>query len=247
MSNLNGKVAVITGGSSGIGLAAARRFVDEGAYVFITGRRQSELDRATAIIGRNVTAIAGDVAKLSDLDRLYATVVAEKKRIDILVANAGAVELLHLPDVTEAHFDHTFSVNARGTFFTVQKALPFLNDGASIVLVSSILHFKGFADYTVYGASKAAVRSFARSWSMELKDRGIRVNCVSPGVTDTPILVGLYKEGAEAAKDAMSQLAPLGRVGPPDELANAIFFLASDEGSYVNGIDLVVDGGLSQV
>ena len=209
MANLNGKVAVITGGSSGIGLATARRFVDEGAYVFITGRRQSELDRATATIGKNVTAIAGDVANLSDLDRLYTTVVAEKKRVDILVANAGAVELVHLPDVTEAHFDHTFSVNARGTFFTVQKALPLLNDGASIVLVSSIIHFKGFADYTVYGASKAAVRSFARSWSVELKGRGIRVNCVSPGVTDTPIIVGLYKKARKQRRMRCRKWHPL--------------------------------------
>ncbi len=249
MKKLDGKVAVITGGSSGIGLATAKRFVEEGAYVFITGRRQSELDKARVEIGRNVTTVRGDVSKLEDLDALYKTVAAEKKRLDIVVASAGFVEFGFLATATPDHFDKTFNINARGVFFTVQKALPLLNDGGSIILVSSGVHLKGFPQYTVYAATKAALRSFARSWAMELKDRQIRVNTLSPGATDTPIIDGQFKskEEADRARAKFSELTPLGRLGRPEELASAAYFLASDESSYVTGTDLVVDGGFTQV
>jgi NAD(P)-dependent dehydrogenase (short-subunit alcohol dehydrogenase family) len=249
MKKLDAKVAVITGGSSGIGLATAKRFVEEGAHVFIMGRRQSELDKAKVEIGRNVTTVKGDVSKLEDLDVLYKTVAAERKRLDIVVASAGFVEFGVLASATPDHFDKTFNINARGVFFTVQKALPLLNDGGSIILVSSCVHLKGIPEYTVYGATKAALRSFARSWAMELKDRQIRVNTLSPGATDTPIIDGQFKskEEADGAKTKFSELTPLGRLGRPEELASAAYFLASDESSYVTGTDLVVDGGWSQV
>ncbi len=188
MSKLNGKIAVITGGSSGIGLAAARKFVDEGAYVFIMGRRQSELDKAKAEIGRNVTTVQGDVADLADLDRLYKTVKDEKGAVDIVVASAGFVERVLTADATPAHFDKTFGINARGLYFTVQKAIPLLRKGGSVVLVSSVLHLKGLPEHGTYSATKAAVRSFARTFATELKDRGIRVNTLSPGAIDTPII-----------------------------------------------------------
>jgi NAD(P)-dependent dehydrogenase (short-subunit alcohol dehydrogenase family) len=249
MSRLEGKIAVITGGSSGIGLATAQRFVAEGAHVFITGRRQAELDKAVALIGRNVTAVQGDVSDLGDLDRLYATVAAAKGRIDILVANSGVVEHRQIGEVSEEHFDRTFGINARGVLFTVQKALPLMRDGGSIILVGSIAAVKGMPAHGTYSATKAAVRSFARTWTMELKDRGIRVNTLSPGPIDTPI-IDSQVENSEAAAKLRSDFAaviPLGRMGRPEELANAALFLASDESSFVAGIDLSVDGGMAQV
>lgn len=249
MTKLAGKVAVITGGSSGIGLATAKRFIEEGAHVYITGRRQSELDRASHELGEQLTTVRGDVASLEDLDALYTRVASDQRRIDIVVANAGFVEFGFLPSATPEHFDKTFNVNARGTFFTVQKALPLMNDGGSIVVVSSCVQAKGMPQYTVYGATKAAIRSFARSWAAELKDRGIRVNCLSPGATDTPIIASQFKtpDEAEAARQSFSAIIPLGRLGRPVELAAAAFFLASDESAYVTGAELVVDGGWTQV
>ena len=249
MSKLDGKVAVITGGSSGIGLAAARAFVDEGAYVFITGRRQAELDKAKASIGRNVTTVQGDVADLDDLDRLFAQVRAEKGVVDIVVASAGFVEHATIDAATPEHFDKTFNINARGVYFTVQKALPLMRKGGSIVLVSSGLHLKGFPEHGTYAATKAAVRSFARTWAMELKDRGIRVNTLSPGAIDTPIIDGQFKtrEEADGARAFFAGFTPLGRIGRPEEMASAILFLASDDSSYSTGIDLVADGGITQL
>jgi NAD(P)-dependent dehydrogenase (short-subunit alcohol dehydrogenase family) len=249
MPKLDGKVAVVTGGSSGIGLATAKRFVEEGAHVFITGRRQSELDKAKAAIGRSVTTVQGDVANLADLDRLFATVAAEKGHVDIVVASAGFVEHASIDLATPAHFDKTFNINARGVFFTIQKALPLMKNGGSIVLVSSGLHLKGFPAHGTYSATKAALRSFARTWAMELKDRGIRVNTLSPGAIDTPIIDGQFKTKAEAdgAKAMFAQMTPLGRIGRPEEMASAALFLASSDSSYSTGIDLVADGGVTQV
>lgn len=249
MPKLDGKVAVVTGGSSGIGLAAAKRFVDEGAYVFVTGRRQAELDKAKTAIGRNVTTVQGDVADLADLDRLFAQIRAEKGVVDVVVASAGFVEHATIDTASPAHFDKTFGINARGTFFTVQKALPLMTRGGSIVLVSSSLHLKGLPSHGTYSATKAALRSFARTWAMELKDRGIRVNTLSPGAVDTPIIDGQFATKAEAdgARDNFSQMTPLGRIGHPEEMATAILFLASDDSSYSTGIDLIADGGLTQV
>lgn len=249
MSKLSGKVAVVTGGSSGIGLATAKRLVNEGAHVYITGRRQSELDKATSEIGERVTAVRGDVSSLQDLDTLYQKMSADARRIDIVVANAGFVEWGFLPTATPEHFDQTFAINTRGTFCTVQKALPLMNDGGSIVIVGSCVHSKGIPQYTVYGAAKAALRSFARSWAAELKGRRIRVNTLSPGATDTPIIAGQFKtpQEVENAKKMFAEIIPLGRLGRPEELAAAAFFLASDESSYVTGADLVVDGGWTQV
>jgi len=243
------KVAVITGGSSGIGLATAKKFVAEGAYIFITGRRQSELDKAVAEIGRNVTAVQGDISNLADLDRLYATVKAEKSRLDIIVASAGFVDIKTTSEVTLEHFDKTFDVNAKGTFFTVQKALPILNDGGAIVLVGSCIHLKGFPQYVTYGATKAAIRHYAKTWAAELVGRGIRVNNLSPGAIETPILDIQFKTLAEldAAKAMFSQVTPLGRIGQPEEMASAILFLASSDSSYITGIDLVADGGMTQL
>ena len=249
MSKLTGKVAVITGGSSGIGLATARRFIKEGAYVYITGRRQSELDKAKTELGTQVSTVQGDVAELADLDALYKTIAADKRKVDIVVASAGFVEFGFLATATPEHFDKTFNINARGVFFTVQKALPLMNDGGSIILVSSCVHLKGIPQYTVYGATKAALRSWARSWAAELKDRNIRVNCLSPGATDTPIFAGQFKtkEEAAGAKKAFAGMIPLGRLAEADELASAAYFLASGESSYVTGADLVVDGGWTQL
>jgi NAD(P)-dependent dehydrogenase (short-subunit alcohol dehydrogenase family) len=249
MSKLNGKVAVITGGSSGIGLATAKRYVQEGAYVYISGRRQSELDKAVQEIGGNVTAVRADSAKLEDLDALYKRIAADKRRIDIVFVSAGFVEWGYLPTATSEHFDKTFNVNARGAFFTAQKALPLMNDGGSIILVSSCTHTMGIPQYTVYAATKAALRSFARTWAVELKDRRIRVNTLSPGATDTPIIEGQFKtkEEADQARKHFSSLITLGRIGRVDELAAAAFFLGSDESTYMTGADLVVDGGWSQV
>jgi len=246
---LNGKIAVITCGSSGIGLATAKRFVEEGAYVFITGRRAGELERAKREIGRNVTVVQGDVANLDDLDRLYKTVKAEKGGVDIIVANAGIVETVTLAQATPEHFDKTFGINARGTFFTVQKALPLLRNDGSIVLVASCVANMGVPMYTTYGATKAAIRSFARSWAAELKERGVRVNTLSPGAIDTPILEMQFKteKAIDEAKQMFAQRTPLGRIGRAEEMAAAALFLASDESSYVTGIDLVADGGMTQV
>ena len=243
MGKLTGKIAVITGGSSGIGLATAQRFVAEGAYVFITGRRQAELDAAVARVGRNVRGVQGDVAKLADLDRLYETVRTEKGRLDIVFANAGGGELVPLGSITEEHFDKTFNVNVKGTLFTVQKALPLLHDGGSIILTGSIAGVKGFPAFGVYSATKAAIRSFVRSWTSDLKDRHIRANVISPGTIDTPILAPLPKE---AIAQILSTV-PMGRMGEPDEIAKAAVFLASDDSSYVTGIELFVDGGAAQI
>jgi NAD(P)-dependent dehydrogenase (short-subunit alcohol dehydrogenase family) len=249
MSKLAGKIAVITGGSSGIGRAAARRFVEEGAHVFIVGRRQAELDATQAEIGRNVSTIRADVTKLDDLDRVFAQVKAEKGAIDILVASAGSVERQSITAATPDHFDKTFSLNARGAYFTVAKALPMFNDGGAIVLVSSGMHLKGFPDFGAYSAVKAALRSFVRSWAAELKDRGIRVNTISPGMIETPIVDGLFPgEGeAEGARRTFTGITPLGRLGEADEIASGILFLASSDSSYTTGFDLVADGGITQL
>jgi NAD(P)-dependent dehydrogenase (short-subunit alcohol dehydrogenase family) len=249
MGKLQGKVAVITGGSSGIGLATAARFVAEGAYVFITGRREAELAKAKAVIGANVTAVQGDIASMEDLDRLYETVRREKGGLDIVVASAGYVEVVPTESVTTEHFDKTFDINARGTFFTVQKALPLLRDGGAIVLVSSGMHVKGFPSYGVYAATKAAIRSFTRTWAAEFKSRGIRVNTLSPGLIETPIIDGQFssKEEADGARAMFKEITPLGRIGRADEMAAAALFLASSESSYSTGIDLVADGGITQL
>jgi NAD(P)-dependent dehydrogenase (short-subunit alcohol dehydrogenase family) len=255
MSNNNGqklagKIAVITGGNSGIGLATAKRFVEEGAHVVITGRREKELAEAAAFIGRNVTTVAGDVSNLEDLDQLYAVVKEMHGHIDILFANAGAGTLGPLATATEAHFDKTFDVNVKGVFFTVQKALPLFKDGGSIILTSSGANVLGVPAFTAYAGSKAAVRSFARGWTMELKDRKIRVNSMSPGPIETPALektTGLTVEQAEQAAAQFVSQVPLGRRGKPEEIAAAVVFLASDESSYITGVDLAVDGGMAQV
>lgn len=247
---LNEKIALITGGSSGIGLATAQRFVDEGAYVFITGRDAKDLEKAKTKIGRNVTAVQGDISSLTDLDRLYEIVKQEKGHLDIIVANAAYAEEVVLEDVTPEHFDKTFGVNARGTFFTIQKALPILEDGASIILVSSEMRLIGVPQYTCYAATKAAIRSFSKTWAASLKDRNIRVNTVTPGPIDTPILVetaGGNEELAQERKDFAAKLVPLGRVGLPEEVASAILFLASIESSYTTGSDILVDGGHTQL
>lgn len=243
MGKLDGKVAVITAATSGMALATAKLFVDEGAYVFITGRRQEKLDEAVKSIGRNVTGVQGDAANLADLDRLYATVKREKGRIDVLFASAGQGEFKTLDQVTEEHFDKTFDLNVRGTLFTVQKALPLFSDNGSIFLNGSIASIKGMPSFGVYCASKAAVRSFARTWLLELKDRRIRVNILSPGTIDTPALDFLSAE----AKDGFKAMIPRGEMGRPEEIATAALFLASSDSSFVNGIELFVDGGTAQV
>jgi NAD(P)-dependent dehydrogenase (short-subunit alcohol dehydrogenase family) len=250
MGKLVGKVAVITGGSSGIGLATARQFVNEGAHVFITGRRQSELDSAVARIGKCVTAVAGDVTSLADLDRLYETVQREKGRIDVLFANAGiSSPRAPLGEIREQDFDQIFNINVRALLFTVQKALPLLTDGGSILLNASIVASKGLATTSVYSASKAAVRSFARTWTMDLKARKIRVNAISPGPTDTPLLspAGQSEEQTRQRKAMFAASVPLGRLGLADEIAQAAVFLASDDSSFITGSELFVDGGMAQV
>ena len=246
---LEGKIAVVTGGNSGIGLATAKRFVAEGAYVFITGRRQEQLDAAVKNIGHNVTAVRGDVAKFADLDKLYATVKASKGRIDILFANAGAAEFAPLGGITEEHFDRIFNTNVKGLLFTVQKALPLIPDGGSIILNASIVGSTGNPAFSVYSATKAAVRSFARTWILDLKERKIRVNAISPGPIATPGLDGLAQTEGVGDQLTASLLAsvPLGRFGTPDEIASAAVFLASDESSFVTGTELFVDGGAAQV
>ena len=243
MGKLQGKVAVITGGTTGIGFAAAKLFVKEGAFVFITGRRQKELDEAVGAIGSSVAGVQGDVANLADLDRLYKTVEAKGRRIDIVFANAGFAEFAPLGSITEQHFDRLFNINVKGALFTVQKALPLLNDGGSIVLTGSVGSVKGTPAFWVYGATKAAIRNFVRAWSIELKDRRIRSNVLSPGPTETP-LVG--QQPADAIARIVSTI-PMGRMGEPDEIAKAALFLASDDSSFVTGIELFVDGGRAQV
>src|ERR1700726_603561 len=239
---LDGKTAVITGGTEGIGLATAKLFAKEGAYVFITGRRQKELDAAVQAIGRNVTGVQGDVAKLDDLDRLYEA-VKTKGRIDVVFANAGVAEFAPLGKIAEEHFDKLFGINVKGALFTVQKALPLMNDGASIILNGSVASVKGTPAFGVYGATKAALRSFVRTWTSDLKDRHIRSNVVSPGPTDTPAIDG---QPADAIAQIVSTL-PMGRMGEPDEIAKAALFLASDDSSFVTGIELFVDGGRGQI
>jgi NAD(P)-dependent dehydrogenase (short-subunit alcohol dehydrogenase family) len=243
MGKLTGKVAVITAATSGMALATAKLFVEEGAYVFITGRRQDKLDEAVKLIGRNVTGVQGDASNLGDLDRLYDTVKREKGNIDILFASAGRGEFATLPQVTEEHFDQTFDLNVRGTLFAVQKALPLFSNNGSIILNGSIASIKGIPAFGVYSASKAAIRSFARTWLVELKDRRIRVNILSPGTIDTPILDPL---GSEAKENFKAQI-PRGEMGRPEEIATVALFLASADSSFVNGIELFVDGGTAQI
>ena len=247
MGKLDGKIALVTGGSSGIGLATARRFVAEGAHVFITGRRRAELDATAAELGAHVTAVQSDVSKLDELDRLFSVVRDSKGRLDVLFANAGIGEGAPLDQVTEEHFDRQFDVNVKGTFFTVQKALPLLPDGASIILNGSVVGSKGFPNRSVYSATKAALRSFARTWTTDLKARHIRVNVVSPGSTDTPGLRELQGATSAQLEERFRLLAPAGRVGRPEEIAAAVTFLASDDASYVTGAELFVDGGMAQV
>jgi NAD(P)-dependent dehydrogenase (short-subunit alcohol dehydrogenase family) len=244
MGKLEGKIAVITGATSGLALATAKLFVAEGAYVFITGRRQEQLDKAVKEIGKNVTGVQGDAGSLPDLDRLYEKVKAEKGRVDVLYASAGIGEFnVPLGSITEAGFDKTFNVNVRGTLFTVQKALPLMPDGGSIIMTGSIASVKGFEGLSVYSATKAAVRSFARSWTVDLKARKIRVNVISPGTIDTGVFVGVPKE----VKDQFVAVIPMGRIGQPHEIAAAALFLASDDSSFVTGIELFVDGGTAQI
>jgi NAD(P)-dependent dehydrogenase (short-subunit alcohol dehydrogenase family) len=247
---LEGKIAVVTGGSSGIGLATAQRFVKEGAYVYITGRRQAELDKAVKIIGGSqVKAVRADASTLTDLDKLFAQVKQEKGRVDVVFANAGGGSLAPLGAITEEHYDQTFNTNVKGLLFTVQKALPLIPDGGSIILNASIVSIKGMPAFSVYSATKAAVRSFARSWTTDLKDRKIRVNVISPGPIKTPILDGLSdtEEGRQGMIAYLTSMVPLGRMGEPDEIAKAAVFLASDDSSFVAGVELFVDGGAAQV
>ena len=249
MGKLEGKIALITGGNSGIGLATAKQFVDEGAYVFVTGRRAPELAAAVKEIGRNVTGVHGDVSNLSDLDRLFAQIEREKGQLDIVFANAGVAKYASFGTITEEFYDSIFNINVKGLLFTVQKALPLLPDGASIILNASIVASKGFSSTSVYSASKAAVRSFARTWTTDLKERRIRVNAVSPGSTDTPGLSELFAstETGQQRLKMISNTVPLGRLGTPKEIAKAVVFLASDDSSYITGTELFVDGGFAQV
>lgn len=249
MGKLEGKIALITGGTSGIGLATAKQFVHEGAYVFITGRRDAELAAAVKEIGRNVTGVQGDVSDLADLDRLFAQIKREKGRLDIVFANAGIAKYAPFGTITEEHFDSIFDINVKGVLFTVQKALPLLPEGASVILNASVVGSKGMSSNSVYSATKAALRSFARTWTTDLKTRHIRVNAVSPGPIDTPGLRNLVASSAAGAERLKSIPAtvPLGRLGKPDEIAKAIVFLASDDSSFVTGTELFVDGGFAQV
>ncbi|SEJ83436.1 SDR family NAD(P)-dependent oxidoreductase [Pseudomonas sp. NFR16] len=246
---LEGKIALVTGGTTGIGLATAQRFAAEGAYVYITGRRQAELDKAVALVG-NATGVQVDSTRLEQLDALYEQISAEQGRLDVLFANAGGGSMLPLGEITEAHYDDTFDRNVKGVLFTVQKALPLLATNASVILTGSTAGSSGTAAFSVYSASKAAVRAFARSWILDLKDRNVRVNTISPGATKTPGLVDLA--GPDAAQqqgllDYLASQVPMGRVGNPEEIASAALFLASDDASFVNGIELFVDGGQAQI
>jgi len=249
MERLEGKVAVITGGNSGIGLATAQRFVSDGAYVFITGRSQRELDAAVKHIGKNVSGVQSDVSNLADLDRLYATIKEQKGHINILFANAGVGQRAPLGTITESQFDKIFDINVKGLLFTVQKALPLFHDGGSIILNASIGASKGVEATSVYSATKAAIRSFARTWTVDLKHRKIRVNAISPGPIDTPAFNRLAKTKEEIRQIKANLVAavPMGRIGTPDEIAKAVSFLASDDSSYITGIELFVDGGMAQI
>jgi NAD(P)-dependent dehydrogenase (short-subunit alcohol dehydrogenase family) len=249
MGKLEGKIALVTGANSGIGLATAKRFVTEGAHVYITGRRDPELARAAAVIARNVTAVPGDVSKPADLDRLFAQIQREKGRLDIVFANAGVAKFAPLGTITEKFYDSIFDVNVKGLLFTVQKALPLMPEGGSIIVNASVVASKGLPANSVYSATKAAVRSFARTWTTDLKSRRIRVNAVSPGSIDTPGLNDLLasSEVGEQRRKAITSAVPLGRFGTPDEIAKAVVFLASDDASYVTGAELFVDGGFAQV
>lgn len=247
MGTFDGKVAVVTGGTSGIGLATARRLADDGARVYVMGRREAELKRAVDEIGHGAVGVCGDVADLADLDRLFAAV--EEHGVDVLFANAGGGEFTRLEDVTEKHFDQTFDANVKGTLFTVQKALPHLNEGASVILTGSTAAGSGAEAFGVYAASKAAIRSFARTWANELKGRGVRVNAIVPGPIATPGIDGLAADeaGAEQLKGYLTGSVPLGRMGRPEEVAGAVAFLASDQSSFITGSELYVDGGLNQI
>ena len=249
MSKLQGKIALVTGGSSGIGLATAKQFVNEGAYVFVTGRREAELAEAVKAIGRNVASVQGDASNLVDLDRLFAQIERDKGRLDIVFANAGAAKYAPLGGITEELYDLIFDINVKGLLFTVQKALPLMPDGGAIILNASIVATKGLAANSVYSATKAAVRSFARTWTTDLKTRRIRVNAVSPGSTDTPGLSNLLASSqvGEERRKMIANAVPLGRLGTPDEIAKAVVFLASDDASYITGTELFVDGGFAQV
>jgi NAD(P)-dependent dehydrogenase (short-subunit alcohol dehydrogenase family) len=246
---LEGKIAVITGGNSGIGLATAKRFAAEGAHVFITGRRHAELDEAVKQIGDNTTAVQGDVASLADLDKLYTIVKEKVGRVDVVFANAGTAELAPLGEITEEQFDRIFAINVKGLLFTVQKALPLMNDGGSIILNASIVASKGNAASSVYSATKAAVRSFARTWTTDLKERKIRVNALSPGPINTPAYERLAESGPAGRQllESIVSRVPMGRFGTPDEIAKAAVFLASDDSTFVTGAELFVDGGTAQV
>jgi len=249
MNALNGKVAVISGGTSGIGLAIARRFVKEGAHVFIFGRRRDALDNAVQLIGANITAIQADASRLEDLDRVAEVVRKAKGKVDVVVSNAAIVEQVPLPKITEDHYDRTFDLNAKAPLFLVQKMLPMLGSGGSIILVSSAIHYMGLANHSTYAATKAALRSYSRTWAAEFKNSGIRVNTLSPGVVDTPMLdsQATTPEAAAAIRENYAKYTPMLRLAQPEELANAALFLASDEGSFMTGSDMVVDGGISNV
>jgi NAD(P)-dependent dehydrogenase (short-subunit alcohol dehydrogenase family) len=247
-TSLNGKIALVTGGTTGIGLATAQELVAQGARVFITSRRQTELDAAVAVIGPAATGIQADASVLSDLDRVFAQVAKEAGHLDVLFANAGGGDMMPLGAITEEHFDRIFGTNVRGVLFTVQKALPLLVNGSSIILTASTVSIQGTANFSVYSASKAAVRNFVRSWALDLKDRQIRVNVVSPGPIRTPGLGGLVDDASrQGLFDYLASQVPLGRLGEPQEIGKAVAFLASDSASFINGIELFVDGGMAQV
>lgn len=247
-TRLANKIALVTGGSSGIGLASAQVLAEQGAKVYITGRRQEELDAAVALIGPAATGIRADASVLSELDNVFATIASESGRLDVLFANAGGGDMLPLGEITEAHFDRIFGTNVRGLLFTVQKALPLLSNGASVILTGSTAAVKGTASFSVYSASKAAVRSLARSWALDLKDRGIRINVVSPGPVRTPGLGGLVpEEHRQGLFDTLAEGVPLGRLGEPQEIGKTVAFLASDDASFINAAEIYVDGGLAQI